>query len=308
LVDNAVESEPEKPLPFRDVIASPASLMGVKAVFAPVSSHVLCFGGRGDRTRDSYFSVAAGAARRAVERPYIVTIGGGKHVRPELTGRVVNLARAASVFGLTSTLLNDAGEVARLSQWPVAIALHDVWEFVGFPHLVHDLGFPDRTILAGSQDGIIRPEKGIDRLWQALHDWPIQRLPLLLPANFYDSGRPQLVKLTLPSIPASSAEEGKSVWKLQRKIERDSAVAKAAKRLNRERHGSFTCEACGFAHADGAMFDAHHPTPLAVGKRTTFPEHLQILCPTCHRRAHRKSPLDPYQLDELRAWVAAARP
>jgi 5-methylcytosine-specific restriction enzyme A len=56
------------------------------------------------------------------------------------------------------------------------------------------------------------------------------------------------------------------------------------------------------------MFDAHHPAPLAVGKRVTLPEHLQILCPTCHRRAHRKGRVQPFSLLELQAWVRAGRP
>lgn len=72
--------------------------------------------------------------------------------------------------------------------------------------------------------------------------------------------------------------------------------------------GSMPCEARRFAHSDGAMFDAHRPTPLALGKRTTLPEHLLILCPTCHLRAHRKSRLDPFQLHQLQSWVASGRP
>jgi 5-methylcytosine-specific restriction enzyme A len=296
-------------LRFNDVIATPSSLMGVKAVFGIISSHVLCFGGRGDRNNKSYFSVAAGAARRAVTRPYVITIGGGKEVRKGLEGRVLNLARTALVYGPTSTLVTDPAEVARLAQWPVAIGLHDVWQFVGLPHLVEDLGFADRTILAGSQDGIIHPDEAMNRLWTALLEWPVEPVALPLPGNFYDTGHPNFVMASLPGIPRfAGAEEGERIWKLQLKVERDPATVREAKRLNFQRHGSMTCEACGFAHSDGAMFDAHHPTPLAVGKRTTFPEHLQILCPTCHRRAHRKSRLDPFQLHELRAWVASGRP
>jgi 5-methylcytosine-specific restriction protein A len=205
--------------------------------------------------------------------------------------------------------VTDPLEVIRLAQWPVAIGPHDVWRFVGLPHLVDDLGFPDRTILAGSQDGVVRPDEAMNQLWTKLVDWPIERVALRLPGNFYDSGQPKLVLTRLPGIPPSAgAEEGDRVWKLQLKTERDPATAREAKRLNIERYGSMTCEACRFAHSDSAMFDARHPTPLAVGKRTTLPEHLLILCPTCHRRAHRKSRLDPFQLHELRTWVASGRP
>lgn len=297
------------PSRLSDVVTGADALMGVKAVFGMLSSHVLCFGARGSLNDKSSYSVAAGAARRAVKSPFVVTIGGGKEVRDGLEGRVLNVARVALVYGPTSTLVTDPQEVARLAQWPVAVALHDVWQFVGMPHLVEDLGFPDRTILSGAQDGIVRPDEPMDQLWTALRDWPVERVALPLPGNFYDSGQPKLIGTRLPTIPSSAgAEEGERVWKLQRSIERDRATAQEAKRLNVERYGIMTCEACEFANSDIAMFDAHHPTPLAVGKRTTLPEHLQILCPTCHRRAHRKSRLDPYQLHELRAWVAAGRP
>jgi hypothetical protein len=292
-----------------DVVSGSSLLMGVKAVWGPLSSHVLCFGARGAINSKSYFSVAASAARRAVERPFVIAIGGGKEVRDGFEGRVLNVARVATVCGPTSTLVADPAEVIRLAQWPVAVSLHDVWRFVGFPRLVEELGFSDRTILSGSQDGIVRPDEGMNRLWAALCDWPLQAEALPLPGNFYDSGQPKLVITKLPTIPSSAgAEEGERVWRLQLKTERDRALVKQAKLLNLKRFGAITCEACAFSHGDGAMFDAHHPTPLAVGKRTTLPEHLHILCPTCHRRAHRRSNLDPFPLHELQAWVVAGRP
>lgn len=297
------------PLLLQDVVPDRADLMGVKAVFGPLTSHVLCFGARGSVNDKSYFSVAAGAARRAVDRPFIITIGGGKEVRPGFEGRVLNVARCSLVYGPTGTLVNDPDEVRRLAQWPVAIALHDVWRFIEIPHLLEDLEFPDRTILAGSQDGIVHPDDAMERLWAALREWPIQPAALPLPANFFDSGSPRLAVSKLPGIPSSGgAEEGERVWKSQISVERDPRLAREAKRLNQIKNGRIACEACGFAHGDSAMFDAHHPTPLAVGKRVTLPEHLQILCPTCHRRAHRKSRLDPYTVHELRHWIENGRP
>lgn len=309
IIEDLEEPNREKvTLQVRDIVATPDLIMGVKAVFGRVSSHVLCFGSRGNINDKSYFSVAAGAARRATTSPYVITIGGGRNVQHGLDGRVLNVARTALVYGPTSTLITDPAEVSRLAQWPVAIGLHDVWRFSGEPHLVDDLDFADRTILAGSQDGIVHPTEAMLRLWTALKDWPIKPVALPLPGNFYDSGKPTLVIGKLPGIPTSAgAKEGDRVWRLQLRTERNSLVAKQAKELNLQRFGSMTCEACDFTHSDAAMFDAHHPTPLAVGKRNTLPEHLQILCPTCHRRAHRKSPLDPYQLHELRDWVAAGR-
>lgn len=284
-------------------------LMGVKAVFGQLSSHVLCFGGRGTVNDRSYFSVAKSAAHRAVERPFVVTIGAGENVRPGLDGRVLNVARVSYVYGPTNLFVTDPSEVIRVAQWPVAIVLHDAWTIGGLPHLVDDLGMPDRTILAGAQDGIVRPDNKVEALWRALEDTPLELAVLPLPANFFDPGKPTLAISKLPFIPKNlGTEEGERVWKRQLKIERDPAIAREAKARNVARFGKPTCLACDFAHPDQAMFDAHHPTPLAVGARITLPEHLEILCPTCHRRAHRKSRLDPYSLFELRAWNSAGRP
>ncbi|MFC3714356.1 hypothetical protein ACFOMD_17440 [Sphingoaurantiacus capsulatus] len=151
---------------FCDVVSTPASVMGVKAVFGPLSSHMICFGGRGERGSSAYYAVAKGAAKKAAEKPYAIFIGGGSGVRGDLGGRVLNFARVSALFGDTATFVSDA-EAARLAQWPVAVALHDVWSFEGAPHLISDLGFSDRKILAGAQDGIIRPEGKVEALWEA---------------------------------------------------------------------------------------------------------------------------------------------
>ena len=165
---------------------------------------------------------------------------------------------------------------------------------------------PDRTILAGAQDGIIRPDEKVELLGDKLKDGPLELMALPLPANFYDPGRPRLAIAKRPMNPG--AKEGERIWKLQKQLERDPKIKKIAKSLNVEKFGQPTCEACLFAHPDRAMFDAHHPTPLAVGVRVTLPEHFEILCPTCHRRAHRKSMLDPFSLIEIKEWIAAGRP
>lgn len=86
--------------------------------------------------------MAAGAARKAVDSPWVFAIGGGSNVRDNLDGRVVNLVRASCVYGETSAFVPHS-EAERLAQWPVAVGLHDVWELDGYPHLVRDLGLAD---------------------------------------------------------------------------------------------------------------------------------------------------------------------
>jgi hypothetical protein len=178
------------------------------------------------------------------------------------------------------------------------------------PRLIEDLRLPDRTVLAGAQDGVIRPLEKLQELWEAIKDWPIEQAPLRPLANFYDSGIPHLAYPTLPGLPPTmGADEGAEIYKRQRQAERDRKLARRVKELNRRKFGKFTCEACRYKTDDSAMLDAHHIRPLAGNvERHTLPEHLLVLCPTCHRKAHRKSKLDPYSIEELRTWVADGRP
>ncbi len=294
----------------RDIITNPDLIMGCKAVFGTVSSHVLCFAGRGAPTSPKrYYMLPAGAARRAVAQPYIIAIGGGAQVRDGLKGCVVNIAKAGTVYGDTATLLDDPVEVQRLARWPVAIVLQDVWQVRGNPRLVEDLGMPDRLVLEGAVDGIVRHDDRVEALWKALVDWPLELASLPQPANFFDSGIPTLAAGGQRPVVRGGmgSDEGKRVWKIQLEIERRPELARAAKQLSADRHGVPTCAACEFAHADFGMFDAHHPNPLATGERQTLAEHLIVLCPTCHRRAHRKDRLIPYTLLELSDWIAKGR-
>lgn len=111
-------------------------------------------------------------------------------------------------------------------------------------------------------------------------------------------------------VPAPQSLEGKRVWKTQLAIERASGIGREAKRQNASRNGGrCLCDACGFSHGDAGMFDAHHMTPLLAGERTTSTDDLLILCPTCHRRAHRSANrLVPYSLAELQDWFESGRP
>ena len=108
----------------------------------------------------------------------------------------------------------------------------------------------------------------------------------------------------------ASSPEGEATWHMQRKAERSSSLASAVLKKNAETHGGFyACEACGFQHSDRAMFDVHHSHPLLAGPRRTRAADLIILCPLCHRRAHRSTNrMLPYSLIELQDWAEAGRP
>lgn len=306
--EERTKDQPQKLL-LQDICPSLERVQGVKAVFGSLSSHVLCFAGRGEPNSSSFDYQAANAAKAAVEQPFIIAIGGGDEVRADADGCVVSIARVGTVFGPTSLLLQDEDEVRRLARWPVSVNLLEVWHFNGKPHLVRDLRMPDKTILGGSQDGIIRPAAKISLLWETLRNWPVTLAKLPTLANFYDSGTPRRVGTKLPFISAKEKEEGERIWKYQLEAERDAGLRAAAKRDNFHRYGKYTCEACNLTSSDSGMFDAHHITPLHAGKRITRVEHLLILCPTCHRRAHRSPDrLRPFSLLELRNWIDADRP
>lgn len=113
-----------------------------------------------------------------------------------------------------------------------------------------------------------------------------------------------------PQIPLGASPEGRRQYRLQAFTERNSSLSRDAKRLNAQAHGGLvTCEACDFSNPDSALFDAHHVNPLAGGLRQSEVTDLKILCPTCHRRAHRtENSLTPLTIDQLRAWVTDGRP
>lgn len=108
----------------------------------------------------------------------------------------------------------------------------------------------------------------------------------------------------------TSSAEGHEIWRLQKTRERDIKLAtKAFEEHARRNGGKYKCQACDFLHGDRGLFDAHHVKPLLAGFRKTHYSELAVLCPTCHRRAHRSgNRLQPYSLEELRSWAASGRP
>lgn len=160
-------------------------------------------------------------------------------------------------------------------------------------------------------DGIIRHDDRIVELHDRLFEWDLSSVSARLPSNFLPATTPRLrAQNESLAVPSVQSQEGKTLWVLQKQKESSPALKRESKRLNAERNGGrFTCEACGFVSSDAALFDCHHPLPLAAGVRITLAEHLIVLCPTCHRKAHRKNgnPLDPFTLSELILWNEGGR-
>jgi hypothetical protein len=175
--------------------------------------------------------------------------------------------------------------------------------------LVEDLGFPDRRILANAYDSVIREADQIQRLWEALKAWEVERRwDVLPPPGFRDPGKVQMCGSMYPKLDSKS-DEGKRVWKLSQEIERDPRLKREVKALNRAKNGGvIACEACDFSDPLDAMFDAHHLQPLAAGNRGSRVDDLVVLCPTCHRWAHAKAEdkLLPIPVAEIAKVMAVA--
>lgn len=277
---------------LKEVAGGEDHLMGVKAVWGRSNEPVMCFGSRGNPAlRDNaFFSVARATAERALTRPYFLTIGGGREVPNELAGRVLELVRATGVYGETNAFVRDPDLRKRLAAWPVAIVVSEVYLVVGEPRLVEDIGLPDRRILTNAFDAVVRPDD-VARLWRALENHELRRRWDIPPLPYFRD--PQKVRQCgthYPQVRASSTE-GKRIWKQSVEIERDPRLARAAKDANRSLHGGeLVCSACGFRDRLDKMFDAHHLDPLACGIRETRVDDLAVMCPTCHRWVHAKSP------------------
>ena len=289
---------------FKEVVPDSQALMGIKAVWGRIEEPIMSFGSRGEPTtkRRGYYSQARRTAERALQQPYFVTIGGGEKVPEKLSGRVLELVRGTGVYGETTAFVRDENLRARLLQWPVAVVLSEVFAVKGEPHLIDDLKFEDRRILANAYDSVIRDDDHIQRLWDALKGWEIERRwDVVPPPGFRDPGKVMLRGSMYPTLDSKSTE-GQRVWKLSLGIERDSKLRRQAKELNCAANGGvLVCQACRFSDTLASMFDAHHLQPLAAGIRESRVDDLVVLCPTCHRWAHAKAEdkLSPISIEAL---------
>jgi len=296
---------------LKELVPSFSDLMGVKAVFSRTRGTVgvMCFAERADSPQDpSYYSTARSVAERAKANPYFVTIGGGSSVLPEYKARVVEVVKATSCYGLTSALVKDPATYELLKQWPVSVVLSEVYEVVGLPHLIRDLGFEDRMILANSHDKVLLPKSDyMERLWNALDGYDLRlRSEVVLPPRFEEPEEPELVTSSYKKI---SEEEGKKRLKLAMQSERASKAAKEAKERNRVANGGrYKCEGCALEDKVRGLFDAHHLQPLSLGPRVSTPDSYAILCALCHRTVHYKTSdrLVPLPIAELRELLRSS--
>lgn len=291
---------------LQELVGTADQIMGVKAVFGRSTVPVMCFGSHGDAAlRDrAHFSLGRRTAEAAMTQPYLITICGGDEAPADIDGRILELVRVTGAYGETKAFVGAGPALHRLGRWPVAVVLGEIFEVVGEPDLISDLGFTNRNILANAYDGVRRDEKEILRLWDAIKTYPLRRRTEIdLPLGFSDPGRVVLCSTMYPRI-RKATPEGERIWVLQQKAERNRGLAQDAKAKNRAANsGVLICEGCDFSHEKSVLFDAHHLNPVATGYRESTVDDFAILCPVCHRWVHYLAPdiLQPLQILDLRA-------
>lgn len=93
--------------------------------------------------------------------------------------------------------------------------------------------------------------------------------------------------------------EGRRVFRMHRKLERNKSLIKKKKDLTLKQKGRLACEVCGFDFevAYGSLgrgfCEVHHITPLSslTGEVCTKLDDLAVLCANCHRAIHRSNPM-----------------
>lgn len=100
--------------------------------------------------------------------------------------------------------------------------------------------------------------------------------------------------------------EGRVLYAVHRKIERNSMLIDSVKRKYKEQNGDLRCMICDISFYErygdiGRDFiEAHHTKPVSEMKpdELSKPEDIALLCPNCHRMVHRRKPL--LRIDELK--------
>ena len=91
--------------------------------------------------------------------------------------------------------------------------------------------------------------------------------------------------------------EGKEAVRRHKTRERDSRLRRRKIKEVKRRNGKLACQACDveieavYRTPDGQVYECHHLVPLHVtGETVTLLSDVVLLCPTCHRAAHRTKP------------------
>lgn len=92
------------------------------------------------------------------------------------------------------------------------------------------------------------------------------------------------------------APEGRVLYRLHRRYERDRKLVARKKAAVRKKTGRLACEVCDFESSEEydveGVIDVHHVVPLhKIGESVTTMNDLALVCPTCHRVLHKHRPI-----------------
>ena len=116
------------------------------------------------------------------------------------------------------------------------------------------------------------------------------------------------VPLSTPDEDGVTTVEGRVRLVTHRQRERDLARAARVKRHRMKQHGKLTCDACGwnfgarFGKKLADLLEAHHTRPLQDLEQTgeaVKDQDIALLCPNCHRLAHRTGHVDLPSLQDF---------
>jgi 5-methylcytosine-specific restriction protein A len=107
-----------------------------------------------------------------------------------------------------------------------------------------------------------------------------------------------------------SAPEGRLLYRLHVRRERNQRLVAQRKARSLKEFGSLACEVCGFDFADvfgsqgDGFIECHHRIALSLGlERRTSQNDLALVCANCHRMLHRGAAWP--SVEELRERVSA---
>lgn len=150
--------------------------------------------------------------------------------------------------------------------------------------------------------GLMAGGKGDAAVWDRFHDHPNELAAIAIAL------REVAAAGSAPGAPEEDedeAEEGKIVFRMHRRYERDRSLREKKKAAALKSEGKLLCEVCDFDFAatygdvgDG-FIEAHHVVPLSEAQqpvKTTLKD-LALVCSNCHRMLHRAKPwLRPREL------------
>lgn len=158
--------------------------------------------------------------------------------------------------------------------------------------------------------GMTRGGKGDAAVWDELARQPA--LVHTLALAIQEGVRSAPAEAAMPEEDESEVGEGRVLYRLHRKRERNRAIVKKKKAAVLASGGALACEACGLVFAEmygvvgGDYIEVHHRVPLHVsGPTSTKLADLALICANCHRMIHRSKPW--LSVEELADLVAANR-